>query len=501
MALIAVILTATAWLAASGIAWALTVPVDGAIPRCSAALTLAGEATRTAPFVECHDGDRRCDLDATADGVCTLGVEACVRLSDDGCAPAELTRLTLRPKKLDDGALAALLEANDESCSARMQARLPLRRGGTKPSKPLRIGLRARAASGKGRATVRTRCLPATGTATCADGVASGEPASLALRIGQAGSDLDLGWTGQAHSSPLPAGRSTTMCLSGCDASGDARCDVAAVADAAGAPSGLAPPIPLYFAGVPICAVSRITGAGSGTFDLDSGALDATVPVALDLYSPTPFTEICPRCGTVGGATETTCSSSAVRAGEPCVVESIVRVEHSGGNEQYGLSRDCLPTAAFIGTAALDLPLTTATSSLTGTAPLCAGTGGLTPMANACADGTCDATCAGDACEALDDEGRCLTELGGIGQACCATDAQAQCFAGSELGSITRTGTAAGALTPAWPDPTYPKIGSLVAAATVCFPPTDSNQPNLVAGLPGPAALLVPFDVTVETAP
>jgi len=494
------------WCAAPGPAWGLTFPVEGSLPGCSASLEVMGGPALVGPFAECRDGDRACDLDATADGACTFGVRACVHRTEDGCAPAALTRLKLGPTKLarqlGDSALDALAQAGDETCSERIDARAGLRRGGAKPSKPVRLALRARTDAGKGRATTRLRCLPrGDAPPSCAGGTPSGAPASLRLAVRATGSDLDLGWTGQFHSMPLPAGPSTTLCLSGCDATGDALCDVSAVPDTAGAPRGLGAPMPMHVAGVPVCAVSRITGPGSGTFDLDGGALDAVVPAAFELHSPTPFTEICPRCSAVGGATETTCSSSAERAGEPCVVEATVRVEDSGGDEEYGLSRDCLPTAPSVGTVALELPLTTATSSLTGAAPLCAGAGGLTPMANACANGACGATCAGDSCEALDDEGRCLSRLGGIAQACCATASQNQCFAGSEIGAITRTGTPAGALTPPWPEPTYPKTGALVAAGAVCFAGVESNQVNLVSGLPGPAAVLVPFDVTVETAP
>jgi hypothetical protein len=46
---------------------------------------------------------------------------------------------------------------------------------------------------------------------------------------------------------------------------------------------------------------------------------------------------------------------------------------------------------------------------------------------------------------------------------------------------------------PAWPDPTYPKTSEgTVFAAVFCEGATDSSQVNLVTGLPGPGALLLP---------
>jgi hypothetical protein len=338
----------------------------------------------------------------------------------------------------------------------------------------------------------------------CTEGV-SGQPGSLRLAIRETGSDLDLGWSGSFQNFALPAGRSTTLCLSGCDRKGDPVCDVTAVADHPERPRGIAPPLPLLSSGVPVCLVSRITGPGGGTFDLSSGTLDVTVPVALEVHVPTPIGEVCPRCLTDGGVgARGSCSGGAERAGRPCVVEGVVEVPWSSGSKEYLLSRHCLPPANLrVATIELDLSLTTATSLLSGTPPLCAGPDGVPTQANACGSGvTCDAACTGDyTCASTDMSGQCIAASGGIAQACCTSDTGKACFEGGEVRMIVRAGSPAGALLPAWPDPGYPKSGRLALAGTTCFSATDSTQVNLVAGLPGPAAIRLPLDVTVETAP
>lgn len=490
-------------------ATALELPIEGSLSACSARLEVEGDLALGDGSHDCTDGDPTCDLDGAADGICTLGIRACVRGEQDGCTPAGLTRLRLGPKKLarqlDRGALDALAAASVDTCSERADARLTLRREGQKASKPLRVTLRARAADAKGLATLRARCFPPSGVGptACNQRVLPGRPASLSFAIRDTGTDLDLGWTGQFHSFPLPSGPAATLCLSDCDASTDSSCAVSAVPDTSEAPRGLMPPLPLLSAGVPVCAVSRFTGAGSGTFDLVSGALDVVLPVAFDVHTPTPFTEICPRCNADGGIGATgTCSSSAAQPGKPCVVDGLVHVPDSGGNKDYRLSRDCQPSATLNGSIALDLPLTTATATLTGTAPLCPGGGGITPRAHSCGDGTCTPTCTGPhTCDTIDASGRCIAELGGISQACCSNNGDTACFEGGASGSIARDGSPAGALLSPWPDASYPKTGQLVLASTTCFPGTESNQLNSVSGLSGPAALLLPVDVTVETAP
>jgi hypothetical protein len=495
-------------LAASGQVSALTIPVQGSLPACAAGLEVEGELFAADETHDCTDGDPACDLDAAADGACTLGVRVCVQRPDEGCTSQAVTRLRLGPKKLlrllGREALAALLGTTGEACTPRVDVPIDVTRGEGTPSRLLRAKLRARSPEGKGRARLRARCLSAlpVDPPFCTGGV-PGQPAAMTLAIRDTSSDLDLGWKGASHNFALPAGRSTTLCLSGCDPDTDPMCDVTAVADAPERPRGIAPPLPLLTASVPVCLVSRITGPGGGTFDLSSGALDVTVPVALDVHFPTLIGEICPRCMTDGGVGASgSCSAYAERAGRACVVEGIVRVPFSSGDPEYRVSRDCLPpTGILVGTHALDLSLTTATSSLTGRPPLCARPDGFTPQADDCGDGTCGAECTDYSCDVKDASGQCIDAKGGLAQACCTTNTALPCFEGGDAGTIARAGSPAGALLPPWPDPTYPKSGRLALAGTTCLPGTGSTQVNIVAGLPGPAAIRLPLDVTIETAP
>ena len=55
--------------------------------------------------------------------------------------------------------------------------------------------------------------------------------------------------------------------------------------------------------------------------------------------------------------------------------------------------------------------------------------------------------------------------------------------------------------TPPWPDAAYPKTANgSVFAATFCIPAANDLISG-VTGLPGPGALILPFDLTVSAQP
>jgi len=463
---------------------------------------------QNAPW-DCADGDPGCDLDGAVDGSCDVAFRVCVGQTVAGCTPDALTKLKLHPRKLakqlDAGALDALAQASDGTCSELVRVTLPLRRDAQQPSKRLRAKIAAKGTSGRGKARLRARCVSAVVAGqSCGVGAAPGTPVELELVHAGAGSDLDVGWHGSYHDFALPSGRGARFCLSGCDATTDPLCDLETAPDLLDASNALLPPMPLLAVNVPTCVVSRPTGAATGTFDLATGALEATVPAALDFHFLTPLDEVCPRCNAGGGVGAVgTCSASAARAGETCVVDGVVQVPDSAGDSEYRLSRDCLPAPPTPeATIELTLPLTTATSSLTGAPPLCPGPGLVEPKANSCTPpGTCGASCAGpDTCPTTDASGRCIAAKGGIAQACCTNDPERPCFAGSDSGAIHRYGSPAGALLSPWPDAGYPKTGDLVLAGTACFPSVTSVTVDVVSGLPGPAAFLMPVEVVVKAA-
>ena len=58
-----------------------------------------------------------------------------------------------------------------------------------------------------------------------------------------------------------------------------------------------------------------------------------------------------------------------------------------------------------------------------------------------------------------------------------------------------RTGSTAPP-TPPFPDPTYPKTGNMTVAATYCEATSGSATVDIVTGLPGPGAIVLPTAAT-----
>src|SRR6185369_602985 len=124
----------------------------------------------------------------------------------------------------------------------------------------------------------------------------------------------------------------------------------------------------------------------------------------------------------------------------------------------------------------ITLPLTTDTSSLSGSKP-CPGQ----VRDDACAmfGGTCTVSCGGEP-----------DVKGGINQWCCSDADHTPCFptgpdSGDPSHTIVRTGAAV-TPSPAWPEPTYPKL-----AAVFCIDSTGSAVLDQVSGLPGPGAMIL----------
>jgi len=81
---------------------------------------------------------------------------------------------------------------------------------------------------------------------------------------------------------------------------------------------------------------------------------------------------------------------------------------------------------------------------------------------------------------------------------CCSSDTTTPCFPTAEdfgvAGKIERNGVAL-SVSPAWPDASYPKSGSGTLVSVFCVPATTFGIVNTVAGLPGPAAMILPSAV------
>jgi hypothetical protein len=93
-------------------------------------------------------------------------------------------------------------------------------------------------------------------------------------------------------------------------------------------------------------------------------------------------------------------------------------------------------------------------------------------------------------------DGQCVDIKGGISQNCRANNTTQPCFpTGNPNGQIVRTGSAAPP-TPPFPDPTYPKTGNVTLVATFCEGTSGATTVDLVTGLPGPGALVLPMTAT-----
>ncbi len=235
--------------------------------------------------------------------------------------------------------------------------------------------------------------------------------------VGRPGTDLDTGWTGQAHDlaaddqAPLSAARlgscdvdtASATCgqcaLSGpvlfpgpvkncfCynlgnrDASSLATCDPEAPSTCSGAGESCecfyGPPLPISSGGVPVCIVNRYTAPLTGTVNVaDSGPHagegGALVRIESSVYNGAAVEQPCPVCqndptprdGVRGG----TCKGG-VRDGQPCDVQ--------GDNALFGaMSVDCQPVrAGNIGN--LNIVFNTATTGTTSlaTGPKCTAPG------------------------------------------------------------------------------------------------------------------------------
>ncbi|TMA59987.1 MAG: hypothetical protein E6J75_02000 [Deltaproteobacteria bacterium] len=324
----------------------------------------------------------------------------------------------------------------------------------------------------------------------------------MELRLANAGSDLDYGWTGTFHNFGFTGGSALKLCLTQCDTRTNPLCGACG-------PTGLGsintatfgPPLPILAANVPLCVVNRFVPgeAVTGTADIEKGDLNITVGLLSDIFVTTPG-EVCPRC------TDGTCTSGA-NTGKTCTVDGTVTVAQADGDKSYLLSRDCPPSAAgsqFAGTVSVRLPLTSGKSVCNGPRPCVAQPGdpstGVPVQDNQCGGSFCNARCAARACISTSADGQCIDANGGVSELCCAGDTTKPCFPTAFapvgfMGSIERTGVARPP-TPGWPDPTYPKSGGATLVATFCEPANTSGLTNTTAGLPGPGALTLPVEQT-----
>ena len=430
------------------------------------------------------------------DGKCTFGVRACVALGQPaGCAPVRLSRLQV--EGLPSSALPPV-RGPLHACGVTQKVTVPL---GPYPKKRswAKLSLVGKRATPFGWRTDRDRitlyCLrnPTGACDTCptsCDNV-DGGPDRLIVRFGDTGSDLDIGWTGEAHNFRAVMNAQVDACVSGCDGTADTQCDVCAqVFPGTGSAPTFGPPVPLLASNVPVCLVHRFGSNVFGTADPATGAVSLDLKLQTDVHL-TAHDSVCPQCrnGQCDGG---------VNAGKVCAVEASVPVYVSPTrSDQYDLSSTCIPSSPVAMLETNFAPLTTGTATpLVGPTPCVAAAGeptGIPPQADQCGASGCGAECTGAACVSKEpdptdpDRLVCIDVKGGVSRACCNNQTQQPCF------PLQSTALAPhGFTTP--PEPLVSSASTsttphAVLVSTFCAKATGANTIDVIDGLPGPAAI------------
>jgi hypothetical protein len=448
---------------------------------------MAGAKSKKPWTLNCGDGDPSCDADGTQNGMCVIGLSACVL--QEGCQPEPLTKFKIAKggaKKFVGLGIPANL-ANG-SCGAPGTAALPLKgKKKNKPSKPITLKMTFKSASGGGKNVLKVRCVPGS-IGVCPEREASGLPKQLTLTVPAGGTDLDTGWTGASHNFPVVVNSQLKFCLSNCDGQSDTTCD-ASGDTGANSLNGetFGAPLPLLSANTPVCVINEFqAGPVTGTFDLASGEAQAQVNLLSKVYLRSGLSdEVCPRCVVAGGngdiGSTGRCSATATNSGAPCRVngKGFVSAGSTSILQQYALSSDCRPTGDLVGSLDIKLPLTTGESRSPAQNKYCPGQ----TQDNGCS-GQCNAECTGAACVTKDSQNRCIDDKGGISQLCCASDTTKPCYptGNTPPEAIVRQGV---------PFDFSNSEQAGVLATNFCIA-SAGGIVSAVAGLPGPGAMLLP---------
>src|SRR5262249_44603465 len=346
--------------------------------------------------------------------------------------------------------------------------------------------------------TIKVRCVPNKGGGQCNANPAGG-PSELQLVTAASGTDLDNGWTGGAHGFPVVPNSELRVCLTTCDTSSNPQCaeDEAQTAAVNGATFG--PPLPLLTTippVAPVCVVNRFASTKITGFNANiaTGVVSGNVNLLSDVFL-TSTTQVCPRCLPTTAAGQVGTCDSGTHQGRACTPGGVVTVQNAAGNKPSPVSADCPPAGAPSGTIPINLPLTTATSTLAGSPP-CPGQSQVLPTGCGSCGPASVCTPGSPACVSTTPAGDCVDLKGGINQNCCTNIPTNPCFPTP----IVRTGSAAPP-TPPFPDPTYPKAGNVTLVATFCEASSGSNLVDFQTGLPGPGAAVVPATVVVRPSP
>ena len=328
--------------------------------------------------------------------------------------------------------------------------------------------------------------------------VTLGDPPAPVCSLGglrvttNAGGLLDLGWTGLGHDTPYPTESTAVVPL---DCSGGPSTCALASTNIDFAPAGA--PLGISTGGVPMCVLTELRSPLIGTFDCDTGCMDADVHLLARVFL-VPFTDSpCPPC--IGdpvpndGAPGGTCAAGPF-AGLSCDAQGFNPRFESAGSDFGTTSRDCPPDGSSVGELELDIdPVATGTTSRTANVDCvspafpsgsCFCPGQLQP--NSCIpDGVCPAS---GVCEEGPIDGVCSLQRFRFCRPDSGTEDCDDIFPGA--------GTCVAEPRPCF-GTTIERTGSCglddgTLAGIFCAPATRAAAINTVLGLPGPAAFGLP---------
>ncbi len=356
------------------------------------------------------------------------------------------------------------------------------------------------------------------------------------------GADLDTGWTGTSHNFSIQTCATIAGDLGGCDPTlGDNDCtffanvgsfcsgnpaisctdNTGCVGNGSCVISPYGAPLPLSSGGVPVCILNRFSGDVTGSYNLQTGAAEITVPLNSIVTLATDPNVPCPTCNCANPPCQCgdtgTCSNNPL---QNCTV---------GGVGPFGpTSNDCQPTGPNVSGGGLDIsfaPATTGTQTFPSNTP-CTGSGftqygcwvanqtqpsaclkGCNGGSNADQDCSVDGDCPGGIgphpCQPL-----CRQEAGGeTGDARCVLGPVDRTCAGASQITCTQDSDCLGqgpcvtVVRRCFLDPIVrsgvPGTSTLTLASTFPIAATSSPAVNNTAGLPGPGSIRYPQTLTL----
>ena len=490
---------------------ALAAPVRAQVPgggpaKSDCYIEWSGVTPNKGKNLDCQDGDPSCDVDGVQNRVCVLGIGVCLAQTNvPECTPQSVLKATVKPnpKALKIGGVKVptpvpvtpAVPTTGPVCGDQSIFRLPLKvnnKGKLKPSQTVTLTATAMVSEKpkKDKDVIKVRCVPNTGGGECLANPAGG-PRELQLLAAASGTDLDNGWTGASQNFPVVSNSALRVCLTGCGATSESGLHRGRGADERGQRGDVRA----------AAAAARREHAGLRgeplRGDEDHGCRREHRHRGDERHGQPALRRL--HHEHLAGVSALLGQQSGRGRHVRLRREAGQGVHHRGrrhGGERGGQSALLRCRRTVPRSVARRAPSPSACRCRPARRS-CRGRARV-PGRQQDAPGTCGAcgtVCTGGACVSKAPDGQCVDVKGGISQNCCGNDTSQPCFPTANNGQIVRSGSAA-APTPAFGDPTYPKTGNVTLVATFCEGTAGSSLVDIVTGLPGPGALVLPMAAT-----